>query len=68
MADNKLAFQELENKIANLKLELRIQDEVLNSIRTLCLSKDKDFVYKNCNDALLVTSVCQVKNYKFNSL
>ncbi len=51
MADNKLAFQELENKIANLKLELRIQDEVLNSIPNPLFIKDKDFVYKNCNDA-----------------
>jgi PAS domain S-box-containing protein len=51
MADNKPTYHELENKITKLKLELRIQDEVLNSIPNPLFIKDQDFKYKNCNDA-----------------
>jgi PAS domain S-box-containing protein len=51
VADNEPTYQELENKIAKLKLELRIQDEILNSIPNPLFIKDKDFIYKNCNEA-----------------
>ncbi len=50
MAKNKPTYQELENKIAELKLELKIQDKMLNSIPNPLFVKDKNFVYKYCND------------------
>ena len=50
MAKNKSTYQELENKIAELKLELKIQDKILNSIPNPLFIKDKNLVYKYCND------------------
>ncbi|NOQ25676.1 MAG: PAS domain S-box protein [Bacteroidales bacterium] len=51
MPDDKPTYQDLENEIIKLKIELNIQDEIINTIPNPLFVKNKDFKYTNCNDA-----------------
>jgi|GEM_PF-1851951 PAS domain S-box-containing protein len=53
MTEDKTKYQELENEILKLKLELKIQGEIINKIPIPFFVKDKDFKYLNCNDAFV---------------
>ncbi len=51
MTNNTPTYQELEKELIKLKLELKIQDKMINTIPNPLFVKNKDFIYTNCNDA-----------------
>ncbi|PKQ61279.1 hypothetical protein BZG01_19570 [Labilibaculum manganireducens] len=51
MTQGKPTYQDLEKEIIKLKLELKIQDKMINTIPNPLFVKNKDFIYTNCNDA-----------------
>lgn len=51
MTNDNPTYQELQNEIIKLKLELKIQDKMINTIPNPLFVKNKDFIYTNCNDA-----------------
>ncbi|BAX82141.1 PAS domain-containing sensor histidine kinase [Labilibaculum antarcticum] len=51
MSNDNPTYQELQNEIIKLKLELKIQDKMINTIPNPLFVKNKDFIYTNCNDA-----------------
>jgi PAS domain S-box-containing protein len=51
MINDQPTYQDLEKEIIKLKLELKIQDKMINTIPNPLFVKNKDFIYTNCNDA-----------------
>ncbi len=51
MTNETPTYQELEKEIIKLKLELQIQDKMINTIPNPLFVKNKDFIYTNCNEA-----------------
>lgn len=51
MSIEKPTYQDLEKEIIKLKLELKVQNKMIDTIPNPLFIKDKDFVYTNCNDA-----------------
>ncbi len=51
MINDQPTYQDLEKEIIKLKLELKIQNKMINTIPNPLFVKNKDFIYTNCNDA-----------------